>query len=447
MADGVVDTVAQEAKEGAKAFRETMGSGGTWGIAIGGALGLVAALSSPKMPSWLKWLLTPLTAFVGLLIGDGIKKDGYVFGPNGVINALKNHNKPKTIPEGYTALSPHAGVTALDSEVLAKNGDVHYSGGAKTPDEVLLGFKELRELDPFVEYNISGDPRLEELKVKARGYAQKYGDPKSPDYIANVQSREQTIAHLVVDDIGEVYGIYNPEIYDYKTEKFIGTLNDAEKKTYYSLAALIGGGKTLQLKDIKKNGMVCRHYAPVVSVLLHEAGVPNYVMSSDVGVVKRKEPTSPELCLNINNDITGMGHMYVITKQGNAVVEGVVAGNKDPDQMKRRYMPVLNGVTAEDIALRQRAAIVDVPRNAKRRYIYGGGFDGTNKKTDKPDYVIKQVMQTEIDKFNEQLRLEKAKQETVAMQESTKYNTDRSSMLPLDPTLPTRITDKPMGLH
>lgn len=339
---------------GFKAFRERAGSGGTVGFLIGGALAVIS-----KMAGWTKgalsWILMPVTAIAGLILGDAIKKDGYVFGKNGVINALKNKNKPKTIPDGHLAADPYSTVAAVNSETLARTGEVHMPF-PKSPDELLFGFKELRPLDPYVEFSIKDDPRLEALKIKAKSYGSQYADKNSPDYIENTHAREKKITNLIIDDIGETYGSYSDTAANWG--------NWAEHRALITPRSMIMGGRTVELCETSKDSLICRHYAPIASVLLHEAGVANHVVGSHVMPA-----------YNINGLRTTLpeaepgGHMYVITDEGNAVVEATVAGTKYAH--KTVYRPIINGVTTKDIVLKGKTAIVET-QDGYGSFAYGG---------------------------------------------------------------------------
>lgn len=388
--------LVEELTEGAKAFHERMGSGGTAGVVAGGAIALIAALSGAfNMPGWLSWLLVPVVATVGLLIGDAISQDGYVFGPKGVVNALKNKGKPKTIPEGYIAATPDAGVIAVRSEVLARNGEVHMPM-PKYPDELLLGFKEARPLDPFVEFLLDDDGKFSGLRQRARDYGNKYADPASPDYIRDVHQREQTISRLVVGDIGQAYGPYSYETLDWH-------LNFAEFRSVFSLAAMVKGGRSTLLSETEKNSLVCRHYAPITSVLLHEARVPNHTVCSMINRMENKNGTYKLMA----EPDTG-GHIYVITDEGNAAVEGTLAGK--PDRVNGIYRRIVNGVTVQDIIYKGKVAIPEL-QDKERTLCYGGHTgDGLYNNKEAALALAQQAMA----EHNHNVAMKKAKEQASA---------------------------------
>lgn len=186
------------------------------------------------------------------------------------------------LPEGVIAPSVKSYAYALDSAVLAKTGEVHFctkdtSGvsvpSEKTPaQEVIEQIPAYYALDDRVELNISGDERLEKLKGYARDLGARFAQSQSKEYIAVTNERERKIADLLFEKIGEIYG---------------GFSHDTSAKGENAAETGKWNTSTVYLKDMKKDTLVCRHLAPVVSVLLHEAEVPNYLVGSSAAYLKR----------------------------------------------------------------------------------------------------------------------------------------------------------------
>ncbi len=172
------------------------------------------------------------------------------------------------LPEGYIAATPGAGCFAVSSDVLAKNGELHIhelsplSGNTPYP------------LDPFVETTLAGDLRLEGLRTKAKQIGHQYGDTESPDYISDQRKRESIIANTLGRMIHETYG-------DYSVRTVNNGYNEGEMKAEGFLSV-----DSARLADMEKNSLVCRHQAPIMGVLLEEAGIPNYVVVSWVTAVR-----------------------------------------------------------------------------------------------------------------------------------------------------------------
>lgn len=266
-----------------------------------------------------------------------------------------------SVPKGYIAASPYSLIVAVDSKSLSENGEVHMPTFVKLADIPFNNSKEIRPLDAFAEMTIKGDPRLEALKAKAKTYGQKYANQTSPDYIVNIHQREKQITALVVADIGNTYGPYSD---DTQRKGF----NSAEFSAVMpkNLRDVLEPVETVQLKDTQKNDLVCRHYAPIASVLLHEAGVPNHMVVSYIRVVKGEKNGRVAL----DKDYQGTsGHVYVITDQGNAIVEATVAGDQAAES--RAYKPIVNGVTVQDIIYKGKTAIPLI-QEGKRVFAYGG---------------------------------------------------------------------------
>ena len=269
------------------------------------------------------------------------------------------------IPKGYKAANPFADIYSVDSATLSETGEIH--GGYKSywPDEWLLGTREARDLDSFVEMSIKGDERLERLKVTAIAYGEKYCAPSSQDYIAKVAEREKTITNLVVHDIGLEFGPYSED-----TIKNRG--NSAEFKAT-GWRTLFSGTQTIQSKDVEKGTAVCRNYAPWLSTLLHAACVKNQLVYAPMTRTSKKANKTMEI------DKFMGPHVVVITDEGNAIIEATVAGRED--ESKIAYRPILNGVTADNIVYDGKLAITDISVQAGKGTAYGGHDGNGNNKT------------------------------------------------------------------
>lgn len=236
------------------------------------------------------------------------------------------------LPEGYIARGK---VNALDSRVLARTGQVHehYTNQPGNP------------MDSFVEFDINGDSRLNWMRSAARGLRNKYANPESADYIQDVQQREKTITNELMPLVYSEYGSYSDD-----TLKNDG--NAGERK-----ADGLFGYDTVYLKDMEKDSLVCRHYAPIISVLLDDAGVRNdLVASSDMQGYRTNEAGKLELIPDEKLE----RHMYVITREGNAVVEATTAEQyANGSTFGNAYKPIRNDVTAKDIVYSGQAAVTD----------------------------------------------------------------------------------------
>lgn len=359
------------------------GNGTVTGALIGGGIAALAALTGLSgFGGWLAFLMIPAAAVIGGIAGDYAAKDGPVFGANGLANALKQRNAPKTIPEGYLAVSPDAASFAVSGEVIAKTGQVH-ANGVKTMSsaELYLGYQEARALDPFPEFDLSKDIRLKVLREKATQYGDRFAVKDSPEYIANVHQREEKITHLILSDVYKTYGAYSAGTLS------SGRNNDAEYDAVHHPKRLILGGKSVDFGLIKKDQLICRHYAPIMSVLLHDAHVPNHMVASTVGMAKNEnghlvldKKCIPDILRSsgwsADWPYTISPHVYVITDEGNAIVEGTTAGKPKNyvdkhGWLKNAYTPIVNGVTVQDIIFKGKTAIPDMT-DGTMQLTYGG---------------------------------------------------------------------------
>lgn len=370
-------------KIGLNELGSKLGTGGVAGFISGGVLSLLAINSGfLNIGGWLSLLVVPATALIGSALGDYITKNGSIFGKNGLKDALTRKFEPKKIPEGYLAVAPDAKTFAVSSETIIKTGHVH-ANGVKTmhSDELLLGYQERRALDSFVEFDLNNDPRLAELRKKAQKYGERFAVKDSPEYIDDVHQREERLTKVILADVFEKYGAYSVSTLSG------GEHNDAEYDAIHHPKRYILGGKSVDFALMAKGQLVCRHYAPIMSALLHEARVPNHMIASTVGMVRNHGGHFELDKTYIGRELTESGwdskwqhhispHVYVITDEGNAIVEGTVAGRPDDDvdehdRVRKAYAPIVNGITVHDIIFNEKTAIPEIA-NGTMQLIYGG---------------------------------------------------------------------------
>ncbi len=239
------------------------------------------------------------------------------------------------LPEGYLAPNINSYVYAVPSNVVAETGEVHTNNGVGNG----------HALDSFIEFSIEGDSRLERLRGEAKQIGKKYSNPNSPSYEPDGIERERKISSELIERVGEEYGKYSDETADYG--------NKAERDSDGVL-----WDSTAKLSDMEKDSLICRHYAPIMSVLLHEAGIENHLVTSPAptGVSSGILENVAEQGRNAaSEDDIGM-HKYVVTKSG-AIVEGTVAGQEGAQDYV--YKRIINGVTVEDIVYRGHAALTE----------------------------------------------------------------------------------------
>lgn len=291
------------------------------------------------------------------------------------------------LPTGYIAPRPGSDTFAVDSATLSKNGEVHTGNGTRLGFvESGAGWGELLglidkpyRLDSFVELDIDGDKRLDTLRKYARAQGKLHGDPSSPKYIANIKDREKILTDLLTKKVYEIYGSYSQDTFK--------NLNTEERD---ARGDWVSNRRTTHLATMEKDSLVCRHYAPIMSVLLDEAGVPNHLIHS---YTCETTMDNGQYALNPNGSFTGY-HAYVITKAGNAIIEGTVAGQKNPDGSDvSAYMPILNGVTTDDIVYHGHAALVD------NGHLYGGHLGDGNHSLDR----VRLAQTLSLNRYNESL--------------------------------------------
>ena len=422
-------------------LQSKLGSGGITGASLGAGIALLGMITGALNTGWLSYLLVPAAALLGGALGDFITKDGPVFGKNGLVNAVSNRFKPKTIPEGYTAVSAEAHSYAASSAIIASTGHVHTNVKTAHGDETLLGYQEQRPLDPFVEYDLNKDERLKSLREKARTYGKRFATKESAEYIADVHQREEKITKLILQDVYEQYGSYSS-----------GTLangknNDAEYEAVHHPKRMILGGASVDFARMKKGQLVCRHYAPIMSVLLHEASVPNHMVCSAVAMAQNKDGRLSLEKSYIQRELRDSGwdsgwshhispHAYVITDEGNAIVEGTVAGRPDNDvdkygRVRKAYAPIINGVTVQDIIHRRKTAITEI-QEGRMQVVYGGdnGIGDYN--------TAEQVIEGNIRDYDSNNRIQKLEDQLKKALQPNKDSSIQSPAAPM-PTIPNQL--------
>lgn len=367
------------------------GYGTLIGAGIAGGVALLSASTGfTVLPTWLSWLLVPIATVAGAITGDAIAKDGPIYGENGMVSRFRDRHA--SIPEGYIAADSHAYVIAVDSTTLARTGEMHRMKMVR-PSDLYLGNQELRALDSFVEFSLKGDSRLEALKENARKYGERYA------YIPNVQARERAITNAIINDIGTEYGTYSDSLPPY--------VNKEEFLSQFAPERWLKGARTTELKNMTKNSLVCRQYAPIASILLEEAGVKNHLVSSYVGDWDYSEAHGM-----VMDDVSPFAlHCYVITDEGNAIVEATCAGKDYAEEWG--YNPIYNKVTVDGIVYEGKSAI------AANRRLYGG-HDGSGMNSYQRGISNNAVfffeaskeaqtaMQESVNEYNKMLRREKA---------------------------------------
>jgi hypothetical protein len=312
-----------------------LGKGSLIGGAIGGIGALVAA-GTGAIGGWLAWLLVPLAAVAGGVVGDVIGKDGPIFGPNGAANYLK---KPQ-VPGGVLAPNPTSMTYAESSKQIAANGSSLIS----------LPYANMAN----GRFNLKDDPRLKVLEEKAIKYGQDIQRLPAGSPIEKIREREKAIMDKIIKDIGATYGEYSRE-----------TQNQGFNREELRAGA---AHDNLQLKFMDKGSLVCRHYAPILSYLADKAGVPNHRVTLHTCSV-RPDEDNPALIEFVESLIPEGGyHSSVLTDEGNAFVEGTTAGMDRAREIA--YNPVLNGVDINGI-LQGKAALIQM-REKGRQWIYGG---------------------------------------------------------------------------
>jgi len=340
------------------------------GAVAAAGLALVGALSgiTGGLGGLLSWLLVPIAFVAGGIAGDLIGRDGQIFGRDGIVARIRERFVTATVPEGYIANSPNARTTGVSSETVTRTG---------VALNMMHGMQQV--------FDMTGDARLEALKANAHTYHQRFGVVSSGDYIADVRERERRIANLIVRDIGNTYGEYSHATADSGNQEEGRARRTADR---------------ILLRNMEKGSLVCRHYAAIASVLLHEANVPNQLVTSHVNYVRRNRQNQLDMEF-VESSLNG-NHAYLITDQGNAVVEATTAGQDNWD--RQTYRPILNGATPTRIIREGDAAIVEHTTDQQRRTmaIYGGhnGDGGLSDDTTSQEGV-RNAMRETVRRFND----------------------------------------------
>lgn len=124
---------------------------------------------------------------------------------------MADNDKPRHLWE-YIYPNQDSFAYAQSSANVASTGDIRMHSDGSLPGLVTGA----HELDEYVAFNIKGDPRLEKIKEYARELKERYVNPASKDYIADVQEREKTATDLLMVKVHETYGAYSHETVRYK---------------------------------------------------------------------------------------------------------------------------------------------------------------------------------------------------------------------------------------
>jgi hypothetical protein len=269
------------------------------------------------------------------------------------------------LPEGHLAANKNTSlralfVAAVDSETLARLGEVHgeyYGLQHYTSGRILThkaGLANIPALD-VVGFSLNGDARLDELRRVAQVIGKTYSDKTSAAFIADPVARERRICWELIDKVAETYGAFSDDT-------AMAGANSGERKArglFYDDSA--------KLAHMEMNSLVCRQQAPVMSVLMQEAGIHNHLVNSQACLDRETVEYLKEKGIADVPETAIARHAYVITDH--AIVEATLAGR--PDAHTRVYNPIVNGVTVKDIVYRGQAAITNTG------HLYGGhGGDG-----------------------------------------------------------------------
>lgn len=125
----------------------------------------------------------------------------------------------------------------------------------------------------------------------------------------NFEAYEQKVSALAIEVRAKHFGEYDK------------TKDVEEERT----AKMVNGERQVNVEDIGFDGMVCRHMAPVTSILMHEVGVSTHVMISDVlfdvqGIKETEE--------NVGH------HAYLVSDKTGNVVETTTSAKRSGNAYK-----------------------------------------------------------------------------------------------------------------
>lgn len=151
------------------------------------------------------------------------------------------------------------------------------------------------------------------------------------------------------------------------------------------------GKRIAQLKNMAYGSLVCRHQAPIMSICLAEAHIPNTLITgAGMNAMQVENPNAPSYKLNTTPEGPGY-HSFIVTTDGNAIVEATAV-----QEGANPYNGIINGVTAKDMIYHGHAAIID------NGLVYGGHLgDGNNLDAERANKSQKYSMA----RFNEDLKL------------------------------------------
>lgn len=161
-------------------------------------------------------------------------------------------------------------------------------------------------------------------------------DPKNPDQFKTIVNHEQAIVTALNDKIHEQYGDYNEAI-----------AKGADSATHPSMHDDIvrqNKNTPASLAEFKKDELICRHFAPLASALLTEAGVPNFSVGCNFDEFK-------VVGGKITHDVNPSGqdsnaHITVISRLTGNMIEPTAQSSKDGGKPYKRNV---NGVPIEEI--------------------------------------------------------------------------------------------------
>jgi hypothetical protein len=270
-----------------------------------------------------------------------------------------------TVPEGY--LLPRRSVRGVPAAAYGVDSAVLAASGVLWDDTVRDG----------LSLDMRGDARLERIKVYAR-------ELRASDRFAEMSpnQRERAITDLLMVMVNDEYGSYSMETLAAKSNK---AERDARGMLWNSKA---------QLKDMPKGSIVCRHYAPLMSVALNEAGVHNTMVISRVNF----DVMSDDGRLTLDEARKPGYHAYVVTDNA-AIVEATRAG-----QATSAYDPIVNGVTARNIVFHGMPALT-------AGYLMYGGHTGDGDGS--PARAL-QAQKAGLERYNDQQAAERAERQNAA---------------------------------
>lgn len=177
------------------------------------------------------------------------------------------------------------------------------------------------------------DPRYVACLALAKQLKQKYPLDTAGLSHAELVRREAAIVKELVDEIHKHFGDYNPAI-----------LRGADSATHPTMHRDVARQTTdnpTSLREFQRDQLICRHYAPLISMLATEAGLENLYVHGDMNGFKVQGSR-----IVVNNNASGensTGHAFVVSRRTLNVIEAT--SDKGEFAYKRR----LNAVTLEEL--------------------------------------------------------------------------------------------------